>query len=228
MSDPAAIVLDDMERDALTELVNLGVSRAGVSLRTMIGHEVLLSVPNVAIVTRGHAARMIGEHDDICLVAVSQSFEGDFSGRAMLIFPESNCLELVRAVVGGALSLDDVIALEQEALVETGNVILNSCLATIANMLRRHLNMSLPELLRGNGAVLFELSVPSASEEVVLLLYIDFSVNARDIKGYIALLMDMPTLRALKDLLRELIHRTAGDMPPAVPPAAAARFHVAP
>ena len=215
MNDPAAIVLDEAERDALSELVNLGVSRAGVSLRTMIGHEVLLSVPNVAIVSKRRAARMIDEQEDTWLVAVSQTFEGDFAGRAMLIFPEANSLELVRAVVGGTLALDDVVALEHEALVETGNVILNSCLATIANTLRRRLNMSLPELLRGNGATLFDQSLPTGPDDVWLQLYIDFSVNERDIKGYIALLMDMPTLGALKELLRELIHRNTGTHPPA-------------
>jgi hypothetical protein len=34
--------------------------------------------------------------------------------------PETNCLELVRAVNGGELALEDIIELEQEALVENG------------------------------------------------------------------------------------------------------------
>ena len=42
-TDPSA--LTDLELDALTELVNLGVSKAAVSLREMIGRQVLLSVP---------------------------------------------------------------------------------------------------------------------------------------------------------------------------------------
>jgi chemotaxis protein CheC len=214
MTDPPPIGLDDIEQDALTELVNLGVSRAALSLRTMIGHEILLSVPSVAIVNRNSAARMIGEQEETRLVAVRQAFEGDFGGSAMLIFSEANSLELVRAVIGRALPAEDATALEQEALAEIGNVVLNSCLATIANTLRRRLSMSLPEILRGNGTDLFELSAAADPGEVVLLLYIDFSVNARGIKGYIAMLMDMPTLRALKELLRELISRTAGALPP--------------
>ena len=88
------------------------------------------------------------------LVAVHQAFEGDISGRALLIFPETNSLELVRAVTGGDLPLEDIIELEQEALAETGNVILNGCLATIANMLQRNLKMSLPEMVRGEPRLL--------------------------------------------------------------------------
>jgi chemotaxis protein CheC len=39
------IDLTDLERDALTELVNIGVSQAATNLRGMIGEELLFSVP---------------------------------------------------------------------------------------------------------------------------------------------------------------------------------------
>src|SRR6185369_4381833 len=91
------------------------------------------------------------------LVAVHQIFEGDITGRALLIFPETKSLELVRAVTGGELPLEDIIELEQEALAETGNIILNGCLATLANQLNRSLTISLPEILRGEGHEFFEL-----------------------------------------------------------------------
>jgi chemotaxis protein CheC len=205
------IELDELEHDALTELLNIGVSRAATSLRNMIGQQVLLSVPAVAVVTRERAGQILAERVDHKLVAVHQAFEGDLSGRALLIFPESNSLELVRAVAGSELSLEDVIDLEQEALAETGNIILNGCLATIANMLRRSLKMSLPEILRGRGPDFFDMAGASTAEDIVLFLYIDFSVNERDIRGYIAMLMDLPALAALKTLLGEFIRRTTDE-----------------
>jgi chemotaxis protein CheC len=207
MSEKAALSLDEMERDALGELVNLGVSRAASSLRVMVGQELLLSVPSVAIVPRHCAASMIGGSETARLVAVRQDFEGDFGGRALLIFPETKSLELVRAITGGELSLEDIVALEHEALAETGNIILNNCLATIANMLQRTLHVSLPEVLRGDGTELFSATAAAGADDVVLVLYINFTINHRDITGYIAMLMDLPALRALRDLLRGLVVR---------------------
>src|SRR5690606_21364920 len=96
----SSIALDELERDALTELVNIGVSRAAASLRKMVHKQVILSVPSVEIVTRQSAASLIGQRESERLVAVQQQFEGPFSGRALLIFPESNGLSLVRAIVG--------------------------------------------------------------------------------------------------------------------------------
>jgi chemotaxis protein CheC len=208
MTDDPPVVLDAMGRDALAELMNIGVSRAASSLRIMIGREILLSVPDVTMLPRSQAAGIIGDHQNARLVAVRQDFEGDFSGRAMLIFPETNSLELVRAVTGGTLPLEDVMALEQEALAETGNIVLNNCLATIANTLKRTLRMSLPDLFRGDGAALFGLAAVSDPDDVVLVIHINFTVNTRKITGYIALILDLPALRILKDLLDELVDRT--------------------
>ena len=206
-----SISLDELERDALTEIVNIGVSRAASNLRKMIGGEVLLSVPSIDVVSQRRAARLISEREVSELIAVRQDFEGAFSGRALLIFPETNSLELVRAVTGGELSVQEVLEMEVEALAETGNVILNSCLATMANMLKRSLNMTVPEVLRGTGNSLFEVDETTSSEGLVLFLYIDFAVRKHDIRGYIAMIMDLPSLATLKDLLDEFIARVVGE-----------------
>jgi chemotaxis protein CheC len=207
---PDAVALSELETDALTEIVNIGVSRAASNLRKMVGAQVHLSVPAIEVVTQRRAARLISEREIAELVAIRQDFDGPFSGRALLIFPESNSLELVRAVTGDELSEKEVLDIEQEALGETGNVILNSCLATMANMLQRSLTMTIPEVLRGDGALLFDVWEGSASDGLVLFLYIDFAVRERDIRGYIAMLMDLPSLTALKALLDEFIERVVG------------------
>jgi chemotaxis protein CheC len=185
--------LSEIEQDALAEIANMGVSRAASSLRRMVGEQVLLSVPAVNIVSRRAK-----------LVAVQQSFEGPFSGRALLIFPEAQSLELVRSIVGEEHSLEDVIDLEQEALAETGNIILNACLATIANVLRRTMRMSLPSIVRGDGDTLFDVREES-NDGLVLFLYIDFTIKNRDVRGFIALLMGLPSIAALKDIVRDFI-----------------------
>ena len=206
-----SILLDDLERDALTELVNIGVSRAAANLRKMVGEQVLLSVPSVEVVSREGATTLIRERESGELVAVRQDFDGVFSGRALLIFPQSNSMALVHAVTGGALSADDAADMEDEALAETGNVVLNSCLATMANMLQRPLSMSLPEVIRGDGSKLFNLAPDASDGGVVLFLYINFAINDRDIRGYIAMLMDLPSLQALRGLIADFIERVVGN-----------------
>jgi chemotaxis protein CheC len=213
MSAANGVTLSELELDALTELVNLGVSRAAANLALMVHDEVLLTVPRVALLTRKEAIRTLSERESKHLVAVHQIFEGDITGRALLIFPEEQSLELVRSVVGTDLSLEEIIELEQEALAETGNVILNSCLATIANSLESNLRISLPEVLRGESSRFFSLEPPPASGTTILFIYINFALRSRDIDGYIAMMMDLPSLTSLQTLLRALIRRTGGAPP---------------
>jgi chemotaxis protein CheC len=204
------LTLDELERDALTELVNIGVSRAAASLRKMVHREVILSVPSVEMVTRKSAASLIGQRESEKLIAVQQQFEGLFSGRALLIFPKSNGLSLVRAIVGDEMEEADLIAMEEEALAETGNVILNGCLGSMANMLQQTLTMSLPDVRRGDSNVLFE-ALHAGQESFVLFLYINFSVRERDIRGYIAMIMDLPSMENLKQLIGNFIARVMAE-----------------
>ena len=211
MNDESSdVTLSELELDALTELVNLGVSRAAANLALMVHEEVVLTVPQVALLSRSDAIRTLGERASKSLVAVHQTFEGEIEGRALLIFPEAQSLELVRAVAGGELSLEEIIELEQEALAETGNVILNGCLSTFANALESKFRISLPEVLRGESSRLFSLEPPPADGTTILFVYINFSVRRRALDGYIAMMMDLPSLTALRTLLRGLIRRASG------------------
>jgi len=205
------IRIDDLERDALTELVNIGVSRAASGLRQMVGRQVILSVPSVEVVSRVAASALIRERETGPLVAIRQDFHGAFEGQALLIFPEQNSMELVRSVTSGQVGDHEIADFEDEALIETGNIVLNSCLATMANMLERPLEMSLPQVIRGAAPGLFALGDGSDTEGVVLFLYINFAVSDRDIRGYIAMLMDLPSLDTLKALIREFIEKVVGE-----------------
>jgi chemotaxis protein CheC len=201
--------LGELQMDALTEVVNIGVSRAANSLRDLVGEEVFLTVPALAILTRAEAAALISRRSGDLLVAVRQAFQGEFAGSALLIFPETNSLELVRAVTKGELSLEDIIELEQEALAEIGNIILNGCMATIANLLQRSLKMALPEIIRGTGLDFFE-SQTLGSDDGVLFIRINFSTRGREVSGYVALVMDFLSLQALQALISDFIARSTG------------------
>jgi chemotaxis protein CheC len=195
--------LTELERDALGEIANIAMGRAANSIRLMVGHQVLLSVPAVEILSKKAAALAVATPDNRILVAVRQDFKGAFSGRALLIFPETSSLELMRAVIGRSLSLKDVIEIQDEALAEIGNVILNSWLATIANLLKRNLPVSLPTVVRGDSKRVFE--VEESGTTFVLFLRIKFEINHFQMHGYIALLMEVPSVVELRSLVADFV-----------------------
>jgi chemotaxis protein CheC len=209
MSIQHVAALTELERDALGEIANMAMGRAANSIRKMVGHQVLLSVPAVEILSKETAAQIVGAPDNRILVAVRQDFAGAFSGRALLIFPETSSLELMRAVVGRSLSVKDIVEFQDEALAEIGNVILNGWVATIANLLKRSLPMSLPIVLRGDGKRIFELEESAAT--FVLFLRIRFEINHFQMQGYIALLMEVPSIVELRSLVADFVIRITQD-----------------
>lgn len=211
MTQQADGELNDLQRDALTEVVNIGVSRAAVSLRKMVGEQVIMSVPSLELISRNAAAKLIRERENDELVAVSQDFAGPFEGRALLIFPAASSLSLVRAVAGAAVAAEDVESMEDEALAETGNVVLNGCLASMANMLKQRFILSLPKVVRGDGRLLFEAPVSGTATGMVLFLYINFTLSDRALRGYIAMMMDLPSITVLRDMVDEFIERIVGS-----------------
>jgi chemotaxis protein CheC len=194
--------LTPLERDALGELSNIAMARAANSLRQMVEYQVILSVPSVDIVSKETATRLIAKPNTPTLVAIRQDFSGAFSGRALLIFPEASSLELVRIVVGQHLPLEDIGNLEDEALAETGNIILNSWVATIANLLKSGLKMSLPTVVRGDSRQMFK---SEESQSLVLFLHIKFEISTKEIRGFVALLMDIPSVDELRSLIADFI-----------------------
>ena len=206
MTVGAMTPLTDMERDALGELSNIAMARAANSLRQMVGNEVRLSVPTVEVLSRQDATLIVEKGGSLKLVAVRQDFSGAFAGRALLIFPEVSSLELVREVVGKEASIEDIMDVEDESLAETGNIILNSWVATIANLLKRSLKMALPVVIRGGGRDLF--ATTEAEEPKILFLHIKFDIQKKEIRGYVALLMDIPSIDELRALIADFVIRS--------------------
>jgi len=71
--------------------------------------------------------------------------------------------------------------------------------------------MSLPEVMRGDGPRIFRPVGEEGTDSLVLFLYINFAVRERDIRGYIAMLMDLPSLESLKVLIDEFVERAIGE-----------------
>lgn len=200
------IYLSDMERDALTELVNMGVGRAATRLSRMLSDQVVLSVPSVDILSAEEAAHLIGTGAENGLVAVGQRFAGAFSGRALLIFPEDRSLALVRGFLGDEASPHELADIEQDALAEVGNVILNGCLATIANVLGEKFEMMTPTVTKAEAAGILG-GEGAGDATVVLFAYVNFIVLGGTMKGYIGFVMDTLSMEALKSVLSVFISR---------------------
>ena len=197
------IELSELQKDALGELLNIGMGRASASLSEMVGEEVELSVPKVDTLSQEEAIERIKGLVGDNITAVKESFKGAFWGDALLLFPEEHSLELVRALIkDDTLPLDMLTEMEQEALTEVGNIILNACLGSLANIFQENLEFALPQYSQGSCEDVIKSNTSSGtSSEGVLLLQMNFALQKTKVSGYLTLIMDVASMHALSKQL---------------------------
>lgn len=202
------ISLTELQRDVMMELLNIGMGRAAAVLSEMLGEEIYLSVPFVDLLPRREATELVTVKGSERIVAVQQQFAGLFWGDTMLVFPEEKSLELVRALIRDHSSLGIMTEMEQEAFMEIGNIILNSCIGTISQILNSPVSGSLPILLQGSYEDIFENKVGLLPEdEVVMVLRMDFSLHERSMNGCVVFIVDGNGIDALRESIDRLLNR---------------------
>lgn len=198
--------LTELQHDALVEIFNLGVGQAASAMSQIVNEEVTMSVPMISFQSRAEVAKLLGSDEDRRISAITQYYEGTFNTEAILMFPEEKSLEIVRLMVGDTVTVEELTEMEQEAMSEIGNIILNSCMGALANIAGRELHGSLPVYHVGTGDEILGTS-GKTWDGLVLTLKIDFNIEKHEINGYVAFLLD---LSALTDLRHYIDHYLAG------------------
>lgn len=196
--------LNEIERDALTEVFNIGVGQAAATMSQMVHEEVLLSAPRFIFTSRAAAAANLSKDVGKRICGVSQRFQGTFDANAILMFPESKSLEIVRLMIGDHIPLEELTDMEQEALSEIGNIILNSLIGSFADLLGCEFFCSMPVFHLGTGSEILQVG-EGGGDAAVLLLHIDFNLERHAITGYVAFLLDVTSMHGLKDSIDRFI-----------------------
>jgi len=183
------------ELDALEELINIGVGRAASLLNEMVDSHIRLKIPVVKVLTANEAYQELTKrfHDE-ALASVKLGFTGSFYGTASLIFPTDSASTLV-AVLTGEDPSADLDAVKIGTLSEIGNIVINGVMGSLSNVLKKHLNYTLPVYLEDNLENLLLAAYESDSK--ILLAQASFTIERLEIIGDIILIFLVGTFDAL-------------------------------
>ncbi|MDD2913686.1 MAG: chemotaxis protein CheC [Gallionella sp.] len=199
--------LSELQLDTLTEIFNIGAGRAASSLSEIVGDQVKLSVPRVQLYKSSDINAEVLSLNGLRVGAVKQSFSGPFDADAMLLFTEERAMEIVHDMMGSQVAIEDVAEFEQEAMCELGNIILNACLSSMADMLDLSLDSSLPIYSVGATDLILSQIVSEADQPVMLVLHIDLAIEKHLSQGYLVFLLSSSSLRELLAHIDRFISR---------------------
>ena len=201
--------LTELQHDALVEIFNIGVGHAAGAMSEIVNEEVTMSVPSISFLNRTEAGALLCNKEQRRVCGVSQRYEGAFTTEAILMFPEEKSLDIVRLMVGDAIALTELSEMEQEAMSEIGNIILNSCVGTLANIFSHELCGSLPRYHVGTSEDILA-ATGTGGDTVVLMLHIDFILEKHQIHGYVAFVLDLSALNDLQEQVDRYLAKITG------------------
>ena len=197
--------LSEDEIDAVSEILNIGVGQAARALSEMVDEPVTLSVPYVVLLPVAQTWQELEKRTKGNACAIKERFGGSFSGDALLVFPEQDSLELVRKLLAEETEITVFTELEQDALIEVGNVILTSCISAFADTLGVEIEYSdLPVMVRGSkGEDL--LSSANGDQDYNLFMEVDFKLDQDNISGIVLIALSLKSAVDLQTKLQEYL-----------------------
>lgn len=182
--------LDDNQRDILQEVINIGVGHAAGVLNEMLSAHITLQVPVVRICLAQEAQPellvMLGQGH---LAAVRMTFTGSLEGKAHLIFPTESASKLVSALTDEVIGSSDLDAVKIGTLTEVGNIVINSVIGSISNLLKERFSYHLPLYVEGSVEDLLNGSVSPAA--IFLIAQTQFLIQSMQVCGNILLIFEV-------------------------------------
>lgn len=188
--------LSEDHKETISETINIGMGYAASTLNEMIGAHVNLQAPKIMLLSiselESELVNLIDEN--ICMTTLS--FEGSLMGSASLVFPNNSAANLVAILTNEKPGTPELDTLRAGTLHEVGNIIINSIMGSISNMIESHLEYSLPFYTEDTVPNIVE-SLDFNRDYHLIYARVRLSVRSFAIEGDLILLFNVGSLEVL-------------------------------
>jgi chemotaxis protein CheC len=201
------VSLNSDQRDALQEIANIGMGKAGAELARLLDTFVTLSIPRIQLVpvsTLGQAlGDMVGKTRNV--TAVRQAFRCDLRGEAILVYDESGCTDLWDLV---GYEHDEIASASvcRELLFDIANILIGACICSLFEQLGRSPIFAPPSLLAENVPVDCLLGETVLPWNVALLVEVNFTLKDRQFSSHLLTLMPEDSIQLMKCALDQFLN----------------------
>ncbi|MBT4838124.1 MAG: hypothetical protein HON94_12340 [Methylococcales bacterium] len=196
------VFLSELEEDFLGELFNMGVGKSANALSQMLGQTIEMTVPDIEVLPIHDFNLQQSQYFPLC--CVSQQVSGAFDAVSMLVFPHNTSLNVVAMMMGEQLPAEALIELQEEAMSEMGNVVLNACMGDISNVIGDSIFLELPTYRLAISDLLID--EHEAKGDVVIHMNIKLIISSSKESGSLLLILDPRALPKLKVVLNNYIN----------------------
>ncbi len=188
------IALTPLQQDALQEFINIGAGRAAGRLNELVVSRIQLHVPEVKMVpirnlgafsyhlSKGHQA-----------YTVILPFDGECSGKAAFVITEKDSDQLLRTLVGDEYNA----SLKQDTVREIGNILINSLVGSLGDLLEVLLFFRPPEFYSDSILEVLLEEMNRHASTVCLMNTVQFDIQDQMVTGHVLLIFQNMDINVL-------------------------------
>ena len=206
-------MLNPMQKDALTEIINVYIGKAASMLSEMVNQQINLSVPEVELIAFNREGRLASSYLLFFfghIISSSIGFGQTLQGKAFLIFPAEQAKLLVNVCLGEETAISEseelveFIDTDFDVLKEISNVILNAIIGELSNFMDTRVHYSLPDIeliyvSESEGTILLK------ENTYLLLLHTTFLLSETPVNGFILIALSMNSVSWLLEKIDALL-----------------------
>ena len=200
-----APLLSEERRDALQEIANIGMGRAGDSIARIFDEFVELSVPRILTMSGSeipHAISTMVGHKDVSVVR--QAFHGELRGEVLVVYDHEHRAELAELFGYESNELGES---ERELLLDVTNALAGACLGGMAEQLRVELGFSAPSLMGERGPVVALFKAERIVVDNALFVEVNFKLERHTFSCHLIILMPDVQINVMEHAIDAFIER---------------------
>lgn len=187
--------LSYVQKDALTELINIGYGRAAGALSELTGYRINLEVPRVGMHPIEDVGQQLGRLVEGEVACVNQVFSGPLAGNALLLLDEQAAIMLSELLTDDVSPSHSFDSGAREIITEVGNILLNALLGVFGNLLQVQISFAVPRLRVDTiDTVMQSITVREEELRYALLIHTRFRLRASNVTGYLIIVLGITSL----------------------------------
>jgi chemotaxis protein CheC len=194
---PQTLELNEIQKDALKEVGNIGAGHAATALSQLLNAKIHLTEPRIDVIKFRDLATRVG-HENRMVAALHMYIRGEAPGQIVVLLDREQAFDFVSKFlkrVIGEIQIFDSIA--DSTLKEIGNIIAGSYLSAINNLTGQNVLPSVPTLSYGTVQAAFRTLMSILPDQDVFLIESAFLDHQKQVSGQFILIPETGSLGPL-------------------------------
>ena len=197
--------LDEISRDILKEIGNIGTGNAVTALSQMLMHPVDIAVPDLKILKYQEVCSLLDSADEL-QTGIMVGVGGEMEGMFLFLLSETFTMMVLNKILGEEeREFLNPGEMERSLICELGNIMCGSYINALASVMDLKLEVSVPDVcIDMGGAILtYPMSRWVIVSDDILLIENIFHMSGEIFKGRILFLPEQEDLGTMLSRLRE-------------------------